>query len=100
MKALVARAYSALDQLEIAEAPRPVPGPRQLLVRTEAAAVNPIDIALVTGRLRAEIPVAHPFVPGVDISGVVEAVGERAERFAVGEAVLAWNGVPSGAFAE
>jgi len=100
MKALLAHAYAPLDQLEIGEVPQPVPGPGELLVRTEAAAVNPIDIALVTGRLRAELPVSHPFVPGVDISGVVEAVGEGAGRFAVGDAVIAWNGVPSGAFAE
>jgi len=100
MKALLARAYGPLNQLEIGEAPQPVPGPGQLLVRLEAAAVNPIDVALVTGRLQAELPVRHPFVPGVDVSGVVEAVGEEAGRFAVGDAVIAWNGVPSGAFAE
>ena len=100
MKALLARSYGPLDELEIGEAPRPVPGPGQLLVRTQAAAVNPIDIALVTGRLRAELPVSHPFVPGVDISGVVEAVGEGVDRFTAGDAVIAWNGVPSGAFAE
>ena len=100
MKALLARAYAPLDQLEIGEAPRPVPGRGQLLVRVEAAAVNPVDVALVTGRLQAELPVHHPFVPGVDVSGVVEAVGEGVGRFAAGDAVIAWNGVPSGAFAE
>jgi NADPH2:quinone reductase len=100
MKALLARAYGPLDQLEIGELPQPAPGPGQLLVRVEAAAVNPIDVALVTGRLRAELPVRHPFVPGVDVSGVVEAVGAEVDRFAIGDAVIAWNGVPSGAFAE
>jgi NADPH:quinone reductase-like Zn-dependent oxidoreductase len=100
MKALLARSYGPLAQLEIGELPQPVPGPGQLLVRTQAAAVNPIDVALVTGRLQAELPVSHPFVPGVDISGVVEAVGDGVDRFAVGDAVIAWNGVPSGTFAE
>jgi NADPH:quinone reductase and related Zn-dependent oxidoreductases len=100
MRALLARTYGSLDQLEIAEVPRPVPGPGQLLVRTQAAAVNPIDIALVTGRLRAELPVSHPFVPGVDVSGVIAAVGEGVDRFVAGDAVIAWNGVRSGAFAE
>ncbi|MDT7790141.1 MAG: hypothetical protein QOF58_8560 [Pseudonocardiales bacterium] len=100
MRALLARAYGPLDQLEIGEMPQPVPGRGQLLVRLEAAAVNPVDIALVTGRMQAELPVKHPFVPGVDVSGVVEAVGEEVDRFAVGDPVIAWNGVPSGAFAE
>ncbi|SES30314.1 NADPH2:quinone reductase [Lentzea xinjiangensis] len=100
MKALLARAYGPLEDLEIAEVPRPEPGAGQLLVRVEAAAVNPVDVALVTGVMRDELPVAHPFVPGVDVSGVVEAVGPGVGGFSLGDAVIAWNGVPSGAFAE
>ncbi|WP_329048708.1 NADP-dependent oxidoreductase [Amycolatopsis sp. NBC_01488] len=100
MKALLARTYGPLEHLEIGDLPRPAPGPGQLLVRVEAAAVNPIDVALVTGRLRAELPVRHPFVPGVDVSGVVAAVGAGTGPFAIGDAVIAWKGVPSGAFAE
>ncbi|MGM1065117.1 zinc-binding dehydrogenase [Saccharothrix sp. Mg75] len=100
MRALVARAYGALEELEIAEVARPVPGPGQLLVRVEAAAVNPIDVKLVTGAMRDFLPIAHPFVPGVDVSGVVEEVGADVGRFAPGDAVIAWNGVPSGGFAE
>ncbi|GAA5165404.1 MULTISPECIES: quinone oxidoreductase family protein [Amycolatopsis] len=100
MKALVAREYGPLDQLELTEVPRPVPGQGQVLVRTEAAAVNPVDLVLVTGGMRDALPVSHPFVPGVDVSGVVEAVGSGVDRFAVGDPVIAWTGVPSGAFAE
>ncbi|WP_410566707.1 NADP-dependent oxidoreductase [Amycolatopsis sp. cmx-4-61] len=100
MKALLARTYGPLEKLEIAEVPRPEPGRGQVLVRVEAAAVNPVDVALITGAMRDALPVAHPFVPGVDVSGVVEAVGPGVERFRAGDTVLAWNGVPSGAFAE
>ncbi|WP_020415949.1 NADP-dependent oxidoreductase [Amycolatopsis sp. ATCC 39116] len=100
MKALLARAYGPLDRLEIAEVPRPEPGPGQVLVRVEAAALNPVDTALITGAMRDELPVTHPFVPGVDVSGIVEAVGPGVDRFRPGEAVIAWNGVPSGGFAE
>ncbi|MFF9624767.1 NADP-dependent oxidoreductase [Streptomyces griseosporeus] len=100
MKALVAPAYGPLENLEFADLPKPVPGPGQVLVRLQAAALNPVDKALVTGAMRNVVPVRHPFVPGVDISGVVEAVGEGATRFAVGDPVIAWNGVTSGALAE
>ncbi|WP_199444537.1 NADP-dependent oxidoreductase [Umezawaea beigongshangensis] len=100
MKALVARTYGPLEQLEITDLPQPVPGPGQLLVRVQAAAVNPVDVKLITGAVKDFLPVPHPFVPGVDLSGVVEAVGGDVERFAPGDAVIAWNGVPSGAFAE
>lgn len=100
MKALVARAYGPLEDLEIAELPTPVPGPGQLLVRMEAAALNAVDKTLVTGAMRDAIAVTHPFVPGVDVSGTVEAVGEGVTRFAPGDPVIAWNSVASGALAE
>ncbi|GAA1626706.1 NADP-dependent oxidoreductase [Nonomuraea maheshkhaliensis] len=100
MRALISHAYGPVEELSFAEVPVPVPGPGQVLVRAEAAALNPIDAKLVTGVMRSAIPVMHPFVPGVDVTGVVTRVGEGATRFAVGEPVLAWNGVRSGALAE
>ncbi|MFF4621818.1 NADP-dependent oxidoreductase [Nonomuraea jabiensis] len=100
MRALISRVYGPVEELSFADVPVPVPGPGQVLVRAQAAALNPIDVKLVTGAMRAAIPVTHPFVPGVDITGVVTRVGEGATRFAIGEPVLAWNGVRSGALAE
>lgn len=100
MRALVARSYGPVEELDSADLPAPVPGPGQLLVRLQAAALNPVDQVLITGAMREALPVRHPFVPGVDVSGVVEAVGAGATRFRVGDPVIAWNGVPSGALAE
>ncbi|MGC5038646.1 NADP-dependent oxidoreductase [Streptomyces sp. DT190] len=100
MKALVARSYGPLEDLEFAELPTPVPGPGQILVRMEAASLNAVDKVLVTGSMREAIPARHPFVPGVDISGTVEAVGDGSTRFSVGDPVIAWNSIPSGALAE
>ncbi|MFE1199545.1 NADP-dependent oxidoreductase [Streptomyces olivaceoviridis] len=100
MKALVARAYGPLEGLVFQDVPTPVPGPDELLVRTQAAAVNAADVVLVTGRMRKALPVKHPFVPGVDLSGVVAAVGSAVSRFRVGDPVLAWLGLASGAMAE
>jgi NADPH:quinone reductase-like Zn-dependent oxidoreductase len=100
MKALVARSYGPVEDLAIADIPKPAPGPGQLLVRTEASALNAVDLALVTGSVKDHLPIQHPFVPGVDVTGVVEAVGEGVSRFNVGDRILAWNGVPSGGLAE
>ncbi|MGW1727646.1 NADP-dependent oxidoreductase [Streptomyces sp. NPDC002306] len=100
MKALVARSYGPVEDLAITDIPKPVPGPSQLLVRVEASALNAIDLALVTGGVKDHLPIQHPFVPGVDVTGVVESVGEGVSRFTVGDGVLAWNGVPSGGLAE
>lgn len=100
MKALVARSYGPLEDLTIEDIATPVLGPGQVLVRAEAVALNPADRVLVTGAMRDALPIEHPFVPGIDITGIVETVGEGVTRFTVGDRVMAWNGVPSGALAE
>ncbi|MCX4579566.1 NADP-dependent oxidoreductase [Streptomyces sp. NBC_01571] len=100
MKALVARSYGPVENLTLSDVPKPTPGPGQVLVRTEASALNAIDLALVTGAVKDHLPIQHPFVPGVDVTGVVEAVGEGVSRFGAGDRILAWNGVPSGGLAE
>ncbi|MGR6912880.1 NADP-dependent oxidoreductase [[Actinomadura] parvosata] len=99
MQALVARSYGPLEELAVADLPAPVPGPGQVLVRAEAAALNPADLKLVTGGMRPA-GLTHPFVPGIDVTGTVTAVGEGVTRYAPGDHVLAWNGVRSGALAE
>ncbi|MFE0457356.1 NADP-dependent oxidoreductase [Streptomyces sp. NPDC058914] len=100
MKALIARSYGPLEDLEFADVPAPAPGPGQLLVRLQATSLNAVDKVLITGAMRDALPVQHPFVPGVDVSGVVEAVGENVTRFSTGDAVIAWNSVTAGALAE
>lgn len=100
MKALVSAAYGPVEALELAELPTPEPGPGEVLLRTEATSLNGIDPKLVTGAMKAFIPVTHPFVPGVDVAGVVEAVGPGVPRFAVGDAVIAALGAASGGLAE
>ncbi|MGW2161422.1 NADP-dependent oxidoreductase [Nonomuraea sp. NPDC001699] len=100
MKALVAHAYAPLEDLSFEDLPVPVPGPGQVLLRTEGAALNAADVKLVTGAMRDIMPVTHPFVPGVDVTGVVEAVGQDVTRFAAGDAILAWNGARFGTLAE
>ncbi|MFE0474866.1 NADP-dependent oxidoreductase [Streptomyces sp. NPDC058947] len=100
MKALIARSYGPLEDLEFADLPTPTPGPGQLLVRLQATSLNAVDKVLVTGAMRDALPVRHPFVPGVDVSGIVEAVGEGVTRFRAGDAVIAWNSVTAGALAE
>jgi len=62
----------------------PLPGPRDLRVRVEAVAVNPVDL-----KVRRSLPAqGPPRVLGWDGAGVVEAVGEAVERFRVGDAVM------------
>ncbi|MFI9593768.1 hypothetical protein [Nonomuraea sp. NPDC052265] len=62
MRALVAHAYEPLEHLSFEDVPVLAPGPRQILVRTEGAALNPVDVKLETGAMRDTMPVTHLFV--------------------------------------
>jgi len=64
----------------------PSPGPRDLLVRIEAAAVNPVDTKL--RRKLGSTPLNPPRILGFDAAGTVEAVGAEVTRFSPGDAVF------------
>jgi propanol-preferring alcohol dehydrogenase len=77
-------------QLELMELDDPVPGPGQVLISAEACGVCRTDLHIVDGELTEP---KLPLVPGHQIVGDVVAVGEGAERFAVGDRVgVPWLG--------
>lgn len=90
MRALCARATGGVDRLKVEEIPDPVPGHGQVLVRLHAAAANPADGKVVRGELAGRFLHARrfPLVPGYDLAGVVEAVGDGAGDLAVGDHVF------------
>ena len=101
MKALVYREYGLPhDVLKVEEIGKPTPNDDEVLVRVHAASVNPLDAHLmntVIGRLMGGFRRPRRPVPGVDASGVVDAVGERVTSFRPGDVVF---GSCEGAFAE
>jgi NADPH:quinone reductase len=100
MKALVAPSYGPIDQLVVADVPEPSPGPGQILLRVQAAALNPLDARLVTGEMRHLFPVTHPFIVGMDAAGVVAAIGDGVTRFAIGDEVVVYTHFHPGTIAE
>lgn len=77
MEALVIHASgSPAQSLAYRREPVPTPGPGEVLVEVHAAAVNPLDIVNVAGRLGTPLPV----IPGGDYAGVVVSDGEHAGR--------------------
>lgn len=86
------------DVLELAEMPRPAPGPGQLLVRVLAAAANFFDVLMIQGNYQVRPPL--PFTPGSELCGEVIALGEGVTGFAPGDRVIGSAALPYGAFAE
>jgi NADPH:quinone reductase-like Zn-dependent oxidoreductase len=89
MKAFVVERYGGADSVRAADVPDPRVGAQDVLVRIGAAGVNPVDLKIRNGDLKAILPLRAPFVLGNDLAGTVVAVGARVTRFAVGDEVYA-----------
>jgi NADPH:quinone reductase-like Zn-dependent oxidoreductase len=101
MKAAVIDEFGPLDNLHIAELPKPVPGPGQLLVQVHAAAVNPIDWKIRNGWMQQRFGDEFPMVLGFDASGVIVETGDDAGDFAKGDEVYTRSvSGPGGCYAE
>ncbi len=89
MRALVMEGYGSVEMTKLAEVPKPAYGPTDLLIRTAAAAINPVEYKEIAGYLKQIYPQAGPYwIVGGDGAGIVEAVGAQVTQFAPGDAVL------------
>ena len=105
MKAIVYDHYGSPDVLRYEEIEKPAAGNDEVLIKVRAASANPLDWRIMGG---APLPlrlifglrkpsVTRPARPGVDVAGVVEAVGSNITRLKTGDQVF---GTCKGAFAE
>jgi NADPH:quinone reductase-like Zn-dependent oxidoreductase len=101
MKAVRIHNYGGAEVLKFEDAPRPTPGPGEVLIRIYAAAVNPVDWKVRKGYLKDRIQYPLPLIPGWDFSGVVEAAGPGVTRLKKGDEVYARPDIArNGAYAE
>jgi NADPH2:quinone reductase len=89
MKAAFFETTGAPEVIRYGELPKPIPGPGEMLVRVRAAAVNPIDTYIRSGAVAMNLP--KPFIPGCDLAGVVEAVGQGGSNFKATDRVWGSN---------
>ena len=102
MRAIVQKEYGTADVLAMAEIERPVIGADEVLVQVHAAGLDRGTWHLMAGmpyaaRLVAGLRAPKNPVPGLDVAGVVVAVGSEVTRFQPGDEVF---GVSKGSFAE
>jgi NADPH2:quinone reductase len=76
--------YGDPDQLHPIRLPDPAPARGEVRIRVQAAGVNPVDAMVRDGSLAAWFGSTEPpYIPGMDVAGVVDAVGDGVDE--------AWN---------
>ena len=90
--------YGEPKELKLEQISRPEPQAGEVLVRVLAAGVNPIDWKIRAGWLKDFIPMQFPYIPGLDLAGVVEEVSPGVTAFQKGQAVFGQGS--KGAYAE
>lgn len=89
MKAAFISRTGEPDVIQYGDLPEPQAGPHDVLVRVEAAALNPIDTYIRSGAIPQ--PLQFPYIPGCDLAGTVEACGKGVSRFQPGQRVWGSN---------
>lgn len=89
MRAVVCVELGPPEKLVIEEREVPSAAPGGVVIGVRACGVNFVDALMIQGlyQIRPE----PPFIPGTDVAGVIEAVGEGVHDFAVGDAVMAMS---------
>jgi NADPH:quinone reductase-like Zn-dependent oxidoreductase len=72
----------------------------QILVRVNAASINPVDWKLLNGNLSLLVHYSFPHTPGCDVAGLVVDVGSAVKRFRIGDKVYGNVGMNGGSYAE
>ncbi|MFF5083977.1 NADP-dependent oxidoreductase [Actinoplanes sp. NPDC000266] len=90
MRAIRYYRYGGPEVLRYEVAPRPVPGPGQVLVEVAGTSFNPADAAIRSGSMRYSYAVRLPHIPGFDLSGWVAALGPGVTGYRVGDPVIAY----------
>jgi len=89
MRAVGFTEFGGPEVLGIVPLPVPSPGPDQVRVRVAAAAVNPTDLVFRSGARSMPAGMEPPYVPGMDLAGVVDVAGGDAAGWLPGDRVMA-----------
>jgi NADPH2:quinone reductase len=87
MRALVCKEFAPYDQLSVEDVPEPPVGEGFVMVDVKAAGVNFPDILLVEGKY--QMKPQTPFVPGMEVAGVISELGDGVQGVKAGDRVIA-----------
>lgn len=84
--------YGGPEVLHEIELPDPQPEPGQVRVKVKAAGINPVDVMVSEGAFaEAYDKLKPPYVPGLDITGIIDIIGNEVEKdfnFSIGQEVI------------
>lgn len=88
MQAITVTTFGGPSVLEVADIPVPDPGPGQVRISVQAAAVHPVDLGIRAGAFAELLPQRSRYVLGWDLAGTVDALGTGVDAFRPGDAVV------------
>lgn len=89
MKVIQYQAYGNSDVMHLNEIEKPtIATAKDVLVKVKAFSVNPLDMKIRQGYMQNMFPITFPYIPGLDASGIVEAIGYEVKNVKVGDEVL------------
>jgi NADPH:quinone reductase-like Zn-dependent oxidoreductase len=89
MRTIAIEEFGGPENLKPMALPRPKPEKGEILIHVVAAGVNRVDCMIREGHLEGRFPHKFPLVPGWDVAGVVEEIGEGCTRFRKGDRIWA-----------
>lgn len=96
MKAIKIHEFDGPEVLKYEDAPKPQPGPGEIRIRVIAAGVNPMDWKVRQGAIKLPLPLTM----GLDVAGIVDALGPGVDAFKPGDHVFAKVSLGQGGYAE
>jgi NADPH:quinone reductase-like Zn-dependent oxidoreductase len=110
MKAIVMTKFGSSDVLQLQEVAKPVPKDNEVLIGIHTTTVTAADSELrglkfplafrLAMRMYVRFVLTKPVIPGQELAGEIEAVGNNVTRFRKVDQVLGWTGLRLGAYAE
>ena len=83
--------YGGVDVLQVVDVDKPEPGPGEVVVKVEAASINPGESKIREGLMHAQFPATFPSGQGSDLAGTVDSVGEGVTGFTIGQEVFGFT---------
>lgn len=91
MKAIVFDEFGGPDVLRLRDVEEPHPAADQIRILVRAAGVNPMDWKIRNGWVQQMMPTTFPAIPGLEVAGVVDEIGDSVTGFTVGDEVVGWS---------